>query len=465
MWMMRNVAWVALLGLRVTAAVAATDGLDPRFGVDGVVLLGTTPVSAHTLATSHGIAVQPDGKFLIATSTGGYTVEPNPQPTQVAAVVRLNADGSWDESFGDHGIYAFPGSATVSAYGGEARSIALTSDGSIIAAGETYTQSSGGEEVHSCALLFRISASGVLDPTFGTDGSLCFDFAPEPPGVTYYYNNPSIAVGVDDFLYLTTPLTNLGYGAVARFAPDGALDASYGSGGIARGADDMQFAALVLDADQRIVATGGEVTYRFTDSGLPDATFGSGGELQIDFGAYPTVYAQSAMLDGEGRLVSALFSNLGATGDFPMSRTDTHGTLDPTFNGAQQQPGFPGFAAAPIDDQAALAFAVPAQGSVFAVGVLDPMGYTMGLARFNDDASFDTAYGDPAHPGWTGLRIGTDATSINAPYGVTKDSAGRVLIVGVFSSDLGWCNGILRFIPDDLFNAGLDPAPVRACPP
>ncbi|HEX5121755.1 MAG TPA: hypothetical protein VFV97_00815, partial [Rhodanobacteraceae bacterium] len=191
-----------------------------------------------------------------------------------------------------------------------------------------------------------------------------------------------------------------------------------------------------------------------------------GGELLIDFGSFSTTHAQTAALDDEGRLVSALFSNFGMLGDFPVSRIVPDGALDPTFNGTQQQPGFPGFADVPIQDQAGLNFATPTPGGIFGVGVLDLMGDTMGLARLNDDASFDAAYGDPAHPGWTGLRVATEPSSYNVPYGVAKDSAGGILILAVFSdSEIGWCNGIVRIIPDDLFNAGLDPPPARVCPP
>ena len=362
--------------------------------------------------------------------------------------------------------YRFPGTATVSTYGGEVRGIAVLSDGSIIAAGETYKRAYVDNDVHSCTLLFKLSANGTLDPTFGNGGSLCFDFAPEVPDTTYFQHNSSIAIGTGDLLYLTTPQTNLSYGAVARFSPNGTLDASYGVGGFATGAEGTTFAMLALQADERIIATDGPYTYRFAESGEPDPTFGAGGELQIDFAPFPTAYAQSAMLDDDGRLLSAVSDGE----NFQMSRIDSDGTLDATFNGAQQQQGFPGFAAVPFDTNAPYVLAAAAaHDRIFAVGILDvtaQAGSTMLLARFNSDASFDTTYGDTAHPGWTGLLIDTGGTSYNDPYALANDRAGRVLVGGYFLGDtIGRCSGIVRIIPDDLFNDGFDPPLPRVCPP
>ena len=466
MGMRCGAVFAALLASTATLASAANDALDPHFGAGGVALFGATPVSARRLMRPRGLAVQTDGKLLLAGATDGLTVDPNPVSTLVPAVARLNADGSWDESFGDHGIYAFPGSAAVSTYGGEGNQVVVVSDGSIVAAGETYTQLPG-NEVHSCTLLFKLGAGGTLDTTFGTDGSLCFDFAPEPPGTTYFDHFESIAAGAGDQLYLTTADTNLSTGAVARFMPDGTLDGSYGTGGIATSSDDALFTVLSLLPDERVVATGGAVTYRFTDAGVPDPTFGIGGESVIDFGSYTPTYAAWSALDGAGRLISGLYSFAGPPSSFMVSRIGADGTLDAAFNGAQQQPGFPGFAAVPLQAGSLVLAAMPTAGGIFAVGVLDLMGNTIGLVRLDVDASFDESFGDPTQRGWTALRIGTDADSYNVPYGAAKDGAGRVYVSAVFTgSNLGGnCDGIIRFVPDDLFNDGLDPLPVRTCPP
>lgn len=461
---LRTIVSTALLSCAATAAAAATDGFDPHFGSGGVVLIGSSPMG-DALQRAHGIAVDADGRILVATATDGVTVDVDPQPTLVPAIVRLNADGSWDETFGESGIYKFPGTATVSTYGGEARGVAVMSDGSILAAGETYKFLTV-NDVHSCTLLFKIDADGTLDPTFGDGGSLCFDFAPEVPG-TNFAHNASIAIGSGDLVYLTTPQTNLSLGAVARFLPNGVLDATYGSGGIASASGAPAFTMLALQADQRVVATDGTYTDRFTESGGLDPTFGAGGELVVDFDPPPTPYAPSAMFDRDGRLVSALDFGVG---DLSLSRIDADGSLDATFNGTGEQPGFPGFATVPLQGYVPyLIAAAPVEDRIFAIGGLDftdPNGSTLLLARFNGDASFDATYGDAAHPGWTGVRLDDGDSSYNDADGLTTDPAGRIFVVAFFYGDtVGRCNGIVRIIPDDLFNDGLDPPPARVCPP
>jgi uncharacterized delta-60 repeat protein len=53
----------------------------------------TTTVEDHGL----GVAVQPDGKLVVAGTSGIHTA---------AVVLRYNADGSLDDGFGDHGGFA-----------------------------------------------------------------------------------------------------------------------------------------------------------------------------------------------------------------------------------------------------------------------------------------------------------------------------------------------------------------------
>jgi hypothetical protein len=61
-----------LLSLAIADRTAAsTSGLDPRFGTGGVVLLGGTPVNGQQIARTSGIAVQADGKILLAGRASG----------------------------------------------------------------------------------------------------------------------------------------------------------------------------------------------------------------------------------------------------------------------------------------------------------------------------------------------------------------------------------------------------------
>ena len=93
--------------------------LDPDFGQGGIL---STDALDHTF---HALALQPDGKLIVAGRTTG-----NLQHVNDLAVVRYNPDGSLDDSFGSGGM-AF---RIMNGYG-EARALALQTDGKIVVVG------------------------------------------------------------------------------------------------------------------------------------------------------------------------------------------------------------------------------------------------------------------------------------------------------------------------------------------
>lgn len=124
----------------------ASGELDTRFGDDGIV-------SLSSFSSYRGdVAVQDDGKILVAsTSTFGDF-----------AVIRLNADGSPDVSFGNQGMVSIdlPGDSA------QASEITLLDDGRILLSGDAYANHG------SDFAAIRLNADGSLDTTFGSlDGS------------------------------------------------------------------------------------------------------------------------------------------------------------------------------------------------------------------------------------------------------------------------------------------------------
>jgi uncharacterized delta-60 repeat protein len=116
---------------------------DPSFGDFGVVRnLGDFAV---------GLAVQPDGKILVAGSDSSMTV------------FRLNPNGTLDESFGGDGR---SGAASFS----QANEVIVQPDGKIIAVGSGPP--SGGEAFG----VVRLQPNGLLDTTFGDGGKMTIDF-------------------------------------------------------------------------------------------------------------------------------------------------------------------------------------------------------------------------------------------------------------------------------------------------
>jgi uncharacterized delta-60 repeat protein len=132
-----------ILLLQLTAAGA----LDSQFGTGGVVIYG----DAGSLNDyGYGLALQKDEKIVIT----GYTQGTNDN----VLVVRFNAGGTLDTSFGSEGLVIWNGSASGTDYG---QGIALQPDGKMIITGFSHNG------VNEDMLVMRLWASA-------DDGRRCF---------------------------------------------------------------------------------------------------------------------------------------------------------------------------------------------------------------------------------------------------------------------------------------------------
>ncbi len=143
-------ATVALLRLTPDGAE------DPSFGVGGALTIANLQTRQDLGSTDHteGVALQPDGKILVAnrTASGHF------------GVLRLNPDGTPDTTFGT-------GGAVTANFGGDddADAVRVQGDGEIIVIG---TSSAGGSARIAVAAFGR---DGTPDPTFGTGGQFTID--------------------------------------------------------------------------------------------------------------------------------------------------------------------------------------------------------------------------------------------------------------------------------------------------
>lgn len=132
--------------------------VDRSFGIAG---------QAACVASASAICVQPDGKIVVAGSlTGQLHAAGN---FTGFGLVRYNADGSLDATFGVHGglttVFAPTGPL------GSAWSLALEPNGEIIAAGQAGQRQPLDYHSPSSFALARYGPSGRLDPTFGANGT------------------------------------------------------------------------------------------------------------------------------------------------------------------------------------------------------------------------------------------------------------------------------------------------------
>jgi uncharacterized delta-60 repeat protein len=133
-----------------------TGEIDPSFGNNGVA---TIPVGEGACSYDC-LAIQPDGKIIAGGNYGNTLL------WYVLLLTRFNSDGSIDTTFGEDGSVKY-------SYGDvddEAFDLGLTSDGSIVVAGFTATQT-----YNFSTLVMQFTSDGTLDTNFGSDGIIEFD--------------------------------------------------------------------------------------------------------------------------------------------------------------------------------------------------------------------------------------------------------------------------------------------------
>ena len=463
-------AWLSVAA--VAPAQAGTNALDATFGSGGFVALEPAPSTGYVLEL-RSLAIDSDGSIVVGGRVGA-----------AAAVGKLHGDGSWDPTFADHGVYVLPVAAASAPNGGEIHNIVILSDHSIVATGGAYVNFAA--DFATCTLMLKLTSTGALDANFAPDqsGSFCFDFAANTNSYTWFRHNEGFVAGADDSLYLTTPSTNLSHGAVGHFDSDGTLIGSFGNNGIASLPEAVVATRLQLTGDNQILTMGAInnatsiAVVRLDVTGQIDDAYGSSGMVTFDAQPGGLVSPSQALLDAQQRLVIADNDDESGVGFVPnrFARVTTDGKLDESFNGSGQQPGIPGFATPALGATNyfnGLEVALPlVDGHVLGVG---DAGYVaegdgennLALVRLAGDASFDASFGDSSHPGWSSLNIGGGANGFTRVRGTASDARSGQVFVAIEAGEgnLHGCAGILRLIPDRLFDDRFDAAPsMPSCP-
>ncbi len=280
------------------ARYRADGTLDPGFGPGGKV---RTPIL--DAGQANAVLVQPDGKIL----AGGFAAH-GVLADGDFALVRYNADGTPDASFGGGDGIVTTDFGTRS---DDIRALALQPDGKIVAAG------SAGERV----ALARYLPDGTPDPAFSSGittvnfGDGAHGVAPTPAGQIMISGFAFRPGGNDDF-------------ALARFTSAGALDAAFGDRGVATtdvaGHDDFG-ERVVVDGQGRsvVVGTAGDDMglVRFRPDGTLDTSFDGDGRLAIDFhGKHDQ--GKDVALDAAGRIVAAGTTVAATDVEFALARAN-----------------------------------------------------------------------------------------------------------------------------------------------
>lgn len=281
--------------------------IDNSFGQSGLYL------GPNQSGINH-IQLQPDGKIVAE----GYAYPSN----EVALTIRINNNGSADNSFGQSGIvytnFAFQTTD-------EGLALALQPDGKIVFIG-TYNA--------SFITLARLMPNGSLDSTFGNNGILITNIPGKGRGISLLPDGRIVIGGTQ---------VPQGRFIAMRFLPSGTLDTTYNHSGLAFTpvGDAYAFArAFCLQPDGKALV-GGSGSFgnegsnfavaRFMQDGSVDTAYGSMGIASIDKNPDDELLAMYLLPDG--KLLAAGATAAASDYIFATSRIDSIGKTDSSFGG------------------------------------------------------------------------------------------------------------------------------------
>ena len=383
----------------------SSGALDTTFGTGGKV---TTPVGSGD-EVGYSVAVQGDGKIVVAGHSHNGT---NPD----FAVVRYTATGNLDTSFGSGGkVTTAVGSGNDNSY-----SVALQNDGMIVVVGGSV-----GASGFTDMTLVRYTSSGALDSSFGSGGKVT---TPIGTGSSRGY---SVAVQSDGEIVVAGHAFISGNNndiAVARYTNTGALDSTFGTGGIVTTSITPNFSdygqSVAVQSDGKVVVagyTGSNQDFalvRYTAAGALDAGFGTGGKVTTPVGSGSDI-GHSVAVQSDGKLVVAGYSFNNFNFDFALVRYTSSGALDTTF-------GTGGKVTTPIGSSDDYGFSVALQSDgKFVVAGQSTIGSNVdfAVARYTDTGALDSTF----NAGKVTTPIGNGNDQANA---VDVQSDGKIVAVG-----------------------------------
>src|SRR5262249_31431293 len=128
-------------------------------------------------------------------------------------------------------------------------------DGKIVAAGQANVARG-----HGFALA-RFNGNGTLDATFGTAGTVTTDFGGAQQGFSLAATSAIVVRPDGRIVAAGSAYLNGDYrSAIAQYAPNGALDTSFGAGGTLTtifGGDTDGVSSIAVQPDGKLVVAGG----------------------------------------------------------------------------------------------------------------------------------------------------------------------------------------------------------------
>ncbi len=316
---------VGVAGLKGAIARYLPSGtLDPSFSGDG---LANTAITGHYSTAWHSVAIQADGKIVVAGN-----VFDNPYYDQ--AIARFTSAGALDPSFGNGGIKLIDHLGSTYE---RCEAVSVTPSGHILVL-STWNSEDGYDVVY----MAQLNDDGSFDTAFGTNGIVVY------PGVNANGQSyaPKTLLVEPDGRFLIAGNYVGGFGNkmfIGRYTSTGGHVNSFGGSGIVRvdfgyGETYSRADALGLTPDGEIIVGGvilvGQKAFalaHITAAGTLDQSFGLAGLASAFFGS-DFAYVDDMEITTDGKILACGFSGPALDSvHFAMARFNSNGLLDASF--------------------------------------------------------------------------------------------------------------------------------------
>lgn len=370
----------------------------------------TTQVSLVGSSEAKAVAIQKDGKIVVAGSACGSKDSTTGKCTNWDfALVRYDADGNPDTSFDTDGI-------VTTDIGGKhniAYSMAIDSSNRIVVAG--FVGDGNGNNDFALA---RYNSDGSLDPSFGTNGNgiVMTDFD-----------------GKNDVAY-----------ALALDANDNIVVAGF-SGTPSQGQayiffDSAETKEIIFGTGLNLTQAKFAVARYIGADGTLDPTFDTDGKVTTSIGSNISIARAIALQNG--KIVVAGYAGGSSNSNFALARYETGGELDNSFGPS----GAVTTIIVPEKNSGALAVAIQQDGKIVAAGNVesDPGNTDFALARYNADGSPDASF---SAGGKTTTRLGQGGNA--SAYTIALQGDGKIVAVGTASNGTDNDFAVVRYRNDN----------------
>ena len=282
-----------------------------------------------------------------------------------------------------------------------------------------------------------VFAAGLLDTTFGSGGSVRTEF-----DASTTYGDMALSTVVDS----ANRIIAAGKGGMARFLSDGTIDDDFGSDG--RVPLPFYTRAVSLQSDGKIVIAGGTQEFNSTDlmvarflpDGQLDSSFGTDGIAQIDVGGI-NEWATALLIEPSGRIVVAG----GAQNAMAVARLLSTGQLDTSFSNDGwfvHQVNF---------TDTAYGLARQANGRILVAGTslvtqsYPQTNFDMSVLRVNTNGSIDATFG------FSGMAYANFAFSLysrDQGSSIAVQADGKIVISGSAYGNFRSYTAVARFLTD-----------------